>query len=71
MDFKGEMMKKYKNAVLDYFRMEWAGPKCPSIMLGFRQEIDEIIKNCRLNGENVPNASKEIEVFLQLVKEEL
>lgn len=62
-------MKKYKNAVLDYFHMEWASPECPGLMLGFLGEIDEIIKHCRLNGENVPNASKEIEVFLQLVKE--
>ena len=49
--------------------MEWASPECPGLMLGFLGEIDEIIKHCRLNGENVPNASKEIEVFLQLVKE--
>ena len=64
-------MKKYKEAVLNYFRMEWAGPDCEDLVLEFRDEIDEIIKHCRMNGENAPNTAKEVEIFLQLVREDL
>jgi hypothetical protein len=46
--------------------MEWEGSE--KIIKLFHEEIAMILDYCRRGGRNVPNAAKEVEIFISLAQ---
>ncbi len=59
-------MRKYDKAALNYYRMEWEGSD--KIIKLFHEEVAMILDYCRREGRNVPNAAKEVEIFISLAQ---
>jgi hypothetical protein len=57
---------KYSDAALRYYRMEWG---CPEEILIYKKEVNQILAHCKKCGENIPNAAKEIDIFMEVTKE--
>lgn len=63
----------YRMAVLAYYKCEWTDIEDENKGFEFHltKEIDDLIKNCCSEKMNVPNAAKNLSVFMQVQKEQL
>ena len=59
-------MLKYDKAALNYYRMEWGSSN--KVIKLFHEEIAMILDYCRREGRNIPNAAKEVEIFISLAQ---
>jgi hypothetical protein len=62
----------YRMAVLAYYRCEWTNidDQDRDYKIKLTTELDQLIENSYKNRMNVPNASKQIELYLTLLKEQ-
>jgi hypothetical protein len=60
--------KWYIMSVLAYYRSEWTevSDKDKGYRLLVTSELERLIRTCMRRGVNVPNAAKEVEIFLDL-----
>jgi hypothetical protein len=58
----------YTMTVLAYYRSEWTDvpDDDKSYRLLVTEELQQLIKTCMKRGVSVPNAAKEVEIFLDL-----
>lgn len=61
----------YKMAVLAYYRCEWTdvGEDDEEYMICFTQELNHLLKRCYRQKTKVPNAAKEVSIFLAIIGE--
>lgn len=61
----------YRMAVLTYYRVEWTdiSDDDQEYRLKLTVELDELIKQCRKDKVNVPNAAFEVFIFMQTIAE--
>lgn len=59
---------RYMMSVLAYYRSEWTdiSDDDVSYRLFVTTELEHLIKNCMKRRTNIPNAAKEVEIFLDL-----
>jgi len=62
---------KYRTAVLAYYRGEWTDIHDNDLdyKLRITVELDQLIRECFLSSTNIPNAAKEVSIFLQTFSE--
>lgn len=68
---KNKKIAWYVMAVLAYYRSEWTevADDDTRYRLVLTKELEDLIRGCRRRGTNVPNAAKEVEIFLDLQEE--
>lgn len=66
-----EVYQKYRMMVINYFYSEWYDSCINLKKLKTKTELDKLIYSCYKENVNVPNAAKEIEIFLQTLYEQL
>ena len=61
-------VKWYIMAVLAYYRAEWTDVSDDDLdyRLMVTGELEQLIRGCMRRGTSVPNAAKEVEIFLDL-----
>lgn len=69
------MIKKsylwYRMAVLTYYRTEWTdvSDEDQYYRLKLTVELDELIRQCRKDRMNIPNAAYQVRIFIQTTAE--
>lgn len=60
----------YRMAVLAYYRCEWTdvAQDDSEYKLRLTTELDTLISRCHREGANVPNAAKEVGIFLEVME---
>lgn len=61
-------IKWYIMSVLAYYRSEWTdvSDEDEGYRLIVTRELEQLIRSCMRRGVHVPNAAKEVEIFLDL-----
>jgi hypothetical protein len=63
----------YRMAVLSYYRCEWTeiSDEDNEYRFSLTKEVDELIRSCCRSRMNIPNAAKEVSIFMDAIKERL
>lgn len=61
----------YRMAVLAYYRCEWTdiSDDDNEYRFALTREVDELMRKCCEQKLNIPNAAKEISIFMEMTKE--
>ena len=67
---KSTKRKVYTLSVLVYYRAEWTdiSDEDSDYTLFVTKELQEIINRCMRNKVNIPNAAKEVQIFLEMMR---
>jgi hypothetical protein len=63
----------YRMAVLTYYRCEWTdiSDDDHEYRFALTTEVDALLRRCCKDKANIPNAAKEVAIFMEISKERL
>lgn len=65
---KRSEIRRYTTCVLRYYKSEWTdvSDEDDRYMLLVSKELEQLIRECLRRGVSVPNAAKEVDIFLRI-----
>lgn len=65
---KRSEIRRYTTCVLRYYKSEWTdvSDEDDRYMLLMSKELEQLIRECLRRGVSVPNAAKEVDIFLRV-----